>query len=340
MKKTGIGIIGTGAIAGKHADAIKELDNGELIAMCSSNPERARSATSKYQIKTYSDISDFLKHPGLDIVCICTASGQHYEPTIQAANAGKHVIVEKPIEINLERADKMIQTCSENGVKFGVIFQNRFNPEYIKIKNAIKEGKLGKLLMGNAYVNWFRDEAYYNTSPWKGTLKGDGGGALINQAIHTIDLLLDCMGEVQSVFGKTSTLYHSIEGEDTAAAMVNFSSGAMGTITASTAIYPGYPERLEIYGTKGSVILEGGKITAWNIQGESPVYTIPSSKPSSGASDPMSIGHQWHMFQYRDFLNAIIGERDPLVSGEEGKKSLKLITAIYESSREGRVVFF
>jgi UDP-N-acetyl-2-amino-2-deoxyglucuronate dehydrogenase len=338
MKKTGIGIIGTGAIAGKHADAIKELDNGELIAMCSSNPERARSASSKFEIKTYSDITDFLKHPGLDIVCVCTASGKHYEATIQAANAGKHVIVEKPIEINLDRADKMIQTCSENGVKLGVIFQNRFNEDYLLLKKWVKEGLLGDLLMGNAYVNWFRSPTYYSESPWKGTVSGDGGGAFINQGIHTIDLLLDIMGEVSSVYAQVKTALYPIEGEDIGAAVLNFRNGALGNITASTALFPGYPERLEVYGKNGSVILEAGKMTHQNIQGFE--HSNPQKNiEGSGFSDPMAIGHQLHLEQFRDFLEAVRDDREPLVNGEEGRKSLKLITGIYESSREGRVVF-
>ncbi|MFD2201348.1 Gfo/Idh/MocA family protein [Shivajiella indica] len=334
----GIGIIGTGAIAAKHAAAIKELEDAELVSVCSSSQERAKAAGRTFGVEAYWDIDSFLGHPNMELVCICTASGHHLEPALQAIKAGKHVLIEKPLEINLQRADQIINAAREYKLKLGIIFQNRFNPEYIKLKKSITEGKLGKLLMGNAYVNWFRDEAYYNSSPWKGTLKGDGGGALINQAIHTIDLLLDCMGEVTSVFGKSATLLHEIEGEDTATALVNFHSGALGTITASTSVYPGYPERLEIFGSRGSVILEGGKISAWNIQGEPPFSISLMDMVSSGASDPMAIGHQWHLEQYRDFLNAIQKDVEPLVNGEEGRKSLKLIEGIYTSSREGRVV--
>lgn len=339
MKKIGFGIIGTGAIAGKHAEAIKELENGELIAMCSSNPERARSAASKFRIKTYSDISDFLKHPGLDIVCVCTASGQHFEPTIQAAEAGKHVIVEKPIEINLDRADKMIQTCLENGVKLGVIFQNRFNEDYLLLKKWVKEGLLGDLLMGNAYINWFRSPTYYSDSPWKGTVSGDGGGAFINQGIHTIDLLLDIMGEVSSVFAQVKTALYPIEGEDIGAAVLNFRSGALGNITASTALYPGYPEKLEVYGKNGSVILEAGKITHQNILGFE--YSGPKkNSEGSGFSDPMAIGHQLHLKQFRDFLEAVNNDREPLINGQEARKSLELILGIYTSSKLNKPVYY
>lgn len=339
MKKIGFGIIGTGAIAGKHADAIRELDNGELIAMCSSNPERARSAASKFKIKTYFDIRGFLKHPGLDIVCVCTASGQHVEPVLQAANAGKHVIVEKPIEINLDRADQMIQTCLENRVKLGVIFQNRFNEDYLLVKKWVKDGLLGDLLMGNAYVNWFRSPTYYSESPWKGTLSGDGGGAFINQGIHTIDLLLDIMGEVSSVFAQVRTAVYPIEGEDIGAAVVNFRNGALGNITASTALYPGYPERLEMYGKNGSVILEAGKIIHHHIKGleqSHPQKTVEGS----GFSDPMAIGHQLHLAQFRDFIDAVKNDREPIVNGHAARKSLELILGIYESSKMNKPVSF
>ncbi|WP_291781176.1 Gfo/Idh/MocA family oxidoreductase [Cecembia sp.] len=338
-KKIGVGIIGTGAIAVKHAAAIKELEGAELLAVCSSTKERAKAAASVFGVESHSDIHSFLKHPRLDLITICTASGHHLEPALTSIAAGKHVLIEKPIEINLKRADQIIQAAREKGVKLGVIFQNRFNPDYLHLKNAIKEGQLGKLLMGNAYVNWFRDEDYYKSSPWKGTFNGDGGGALINQAIHTIDLLLDCLGAVQSVFGKTHTLYHEIETEDSAAAFIEFKNGALGTITASTAIFPGYPERLEIYGSKGSIILEGGKIKAWDILGKPSIAINPSVSNNSGASDPMAIGHQWHLEQYKDFLNAIQDDIAPLVSGEEGIKSLALIEGIYRSSKMGKMVF-
>jgi UDP-N-acetyl-2-amino-2-deoxyglucuronate dehydrogenase len=339
MKKTGIGIIGTGAIAAKQAEAIRELENAELLALCSSDPERAKSAESKFQLKTYTSVSEFLRHPGLDIVSICTASGNHGEPTLQAARAGKHVIVEKPIEINLERADRMIKACEENGVKLGVIFQNRFNKDFLLLKKWINEGLLGKLLMGNAYVNWFRSASYYSDSPWKGSLSGDGGGAFINQGIHTIDLLLDIMGDVSSVFAQVKTVLYPIEGEDIGAALVNFKNGALGNITAATSLYPGYPERLEIYGTKGSVILEGGKIAHAHFLEHQDIEPIKNSN-GSGFSDPMAIGHHLHLEQFRDFIEAVKNDREPLVNGQEARKSLALILGIYESSKINGPVYF
>ncbi|WP_200977394.1 Gfo/Idh/MocA family protein [Echinicola sp. 20G] len=329
------GIIGTGAIAGQHAAAIRESKNSELVAVCSSTPVRAEQAKHKFGVSTYFEINQFLAHPELDVVCICTASGHHMEVVIKAAQAGKHVLVEKPIEINLSRAGEMIKACHENEVKLGVVFQNRFNEGYLKLKAAVEKGELGKLLMGNAYIKWFRDEAYYQSSHWKGTLKGDGGGAFINQGIHTIDLLLDIMGDVKDIYGQVKTALYDIEGEDLGTALINFKNGAMGNITAGTSLYPGYPERLEVYGTKGSVILEAGKVVAWNVKGQEQKAVKEESKESSGAADPMAIGHRLHLLQIEDMISAILENKEPLVSGEKACKSLAVIRGIYESSNKG-----
>ncbi|UCS92855.1 Gfo/Idh/MocA family oxidoreductase [Echinicola marina] len=337
-QKIKFGIIGTGAIAAQHAAAIGECEAAELVAVCSSNEERARSAEDKFRVKAYSNLDEFLAHPAMEVVCICTASGRHMEAAVAVARAAKHILVEKPIEINLERADRIIEACKENGVVLGVVFQNRFNKGYLQLKQAVLEGKLGKLLMGNAYIKWYREEAYYQNSDWKGTYAGDGGGALINQGIHTIDLLLDIMGEVEEVYGQVKTVLHKIEGEDLGTAVVNFKNGAMGNITAGTSLFPGYPERLEVYGTAGSVILEAGKVVAWNIKGQENTSPAILIEKSSGAADPMAIGHQLHLLQIMDMVRAIRENRKPLVTGEIAKQSLALIRGIYRSSREGRSV--
>ncbi|MDN3670644.1 Gfo/Idh/MocA family oxidoreductase [Echinicola jeungdonensis] len=332
------GIIGTGAIAGQHAAAIKELPEAELVAVCSSSPERANQAEEKLGVKAYSNWEDFLAHPGMEAVSICTASGHHMEPAIKAAHAGKHILVEKPVEINLERAEMMIKACEDNGVKLGVVFQNRFNKDFIRLKEAVSQGELGKLLMGNAYIKWFRDKDYYASSQWKGTFKGDGGGALINQGIHTIDLLLDIMGDVEAVYGQVKTTLYDIEGEDLGTSVVNFKNGALGNITGGTALYPGYPERLEIFGTEGSVILEAGKIVEWNIRGQEPGQKVQKDQQKSGSADPMAIGHQLHLAQFKDMVEAIRNDRSPLVDGTTAKKALAVVLGIYQSSGEGQQV--
>jgi len=338
-KKLGFGIIGTGAIASHHAAAISAYEGSELVSVCSSSKSRAEQAEKKFGVPASYDLEQFLANEAIDVVCVCTHSGAHMEPGIAAAKAGKHVLLEKPIEVSLERADQLIQACEENGVKLGVIFQNRFKSGYLQAKEAIQRGKLGKLLMGTAAINWYRDPTYYNTSAWKGTLQGDGGAALINQGVHTIDLLLDVMGDVESVYGQVKTVVHDIEGEDLGAAILNFKNGAMGTITGGTSLYPGYPERLEIYGEKGSIILEAGKIKAWNIFGEDSPQDL-SPDQGSGAADPMAIDFNLHLAQIKDMVEAIDDGKDPLVTGEIGKKSLEVILGIYESSREKKTVNF
>ena len=327
------GIIGTGSIAGHHIRSIKDIKDCEVVALCSTSFQRAQLAEDQFGIKTYSDYHEMFRKELLDVVCILTKSGNHLEPTLAAAAAGKHVITEKPLEINLERADQMIKACQDANVKLACIFQNRYTIAYQKLKKAVDEGRLGKLIMGNAYIKWYRNEEYYQKSDWKGTILGDGGAALINQGIHTIDLLLDIMGEVKNVTGKARTMVHDIEGEDLGLALIEFQSGALGAIQASTAMYPGYPERLEIFGEKGSVILEGGQIKSWNIQGES--TTIEAVQTSSGAANPMDIDYRLHRSQLEEIINGIRLELEPEVNGKAARKSLALIQSIYQSSKMG-----
>src|SRR5690606_24940342 len=339
-KKLGFGIIGTGAIASHHANAIKAYEGSELVAVCSSSEARAQQAKEKFGVKAYHDWTEFLKNDAIDVVCICTESGSHMEPGIAAAKAGKHVLLEKPIEVSLDRADQLIAACEAAKVKLGVIFQNRFKTGYLKVREALEKGAFGKLIMGTAAINWYRDPSYYQTSDWKGTIKGDGGAALINQGIHTIDLLLDIMGDVESVYGQVKTVVHQIEGEDLGLAILNFKSGAMGNITGGTSLYPGYPERLEIYGEKGSVIMEAGKITAWNMNGEESPGDVGTQTEGSGASDPMAIDFNLHLAQIQDMVESIWENRDPLVTGVTGRKSLEVILGIYQSSKEGKAITF
>lgn len=336
--KLGFGIIGTGAIALHHAKSIQELEDSKLVAVCSSSEERAKEASIKFGVPAYSNLEEFLRRDDLDIISVCTKSGRHMEPIIAAAMTGKHIIVEKPIEVTLARASRIISVCREQNVRLGVIFQNRFNPAYMRLKQAVREGALGKLILGNAYIKWYRDEAYYKTSDWKGTLEGDGGAALINQGIHTIDLLLDIMGDVESVLGKVKTMVHDIEGEDLGIAMLDFKNGAMGTIEGGTSLYPGYKDRLEIFGENGSVIYEGGKIISWNLKGEAGITNNADQISSSGASNPLAIDYRLHMAQIKDMVLAVRNGRDPQVNGESAIKSLELITAIYTSSREKKEI--
>ena len=330
----GFAIIGTGSIAGHHAASINALPGAKLMAVSSSTAQRAEAATARFGVPAFTDYQELLQYPGIDVVCICTESGNHLEPTLAAAQAGKHVICEKPLEVNAERAQQMIDACDEAGVELACIFQKRFDPNFQRLKKAVQDGQLGKLILANAYIKWYRDHDYYGNSAWRGTLEGDGGAALINQGIHTIDLLLDIMGEVDAVFAKVKTVTHDIEGEDLGVALLTFKNGALGTIEGSTSAFPGYPERLEVFGDKGSVIIEGSDIIAWNIEGQKSTVLPNSKSEASGAADPMAISHELHTAQFQDMIEAIRENRRPLVDGKEGLKSIRLIRAIYASSRE------
>ncbi|BDD08417.1 oxidoreductase [Fulvitalea axinellae] len=333
-KKTiGFGVIGLGAIADFHIRSIKEAEACELKAISVSRPEKTEAAKNEYNVDVYSDFREMVSRPDIDIVCICTPSGAHLEPTLVAAKAGKHVLTEKPLEVTVERAEQMIQACDDAGVKLGCIFQNRFKTDYLKLKEAVRNGELGDLLLGNAYIKWFRDQEYYASKPWRGTFAGDGGAALINQSIHTIDLLLDIMGDVDWVNGNVRTLRHNIEGEDVGVAHVAFKNNAIGTIEGATAVFPGYPERLEIHGTKGGVVLEGGKIKVWNVPGATH-DDDGGGELKVGASDPLAIDHAQHKFQIEDMADAVRNGTQPAVSGKDALASLKLIKAVYASSKK------
>ena len=339
MSKTfGFGVIGMGSIAPFHIRSIQEIPNCELRAVASSNEERARKAGTEYSVPHYTDYEALIQREDIDIICICTASGSHLEPTLIAAREGKHVITEKPLEVTLARANQMIAACEAAGVSLNCIFQNRYKPEYQTIKEAVDSGKLGKLVLGNAYIKWYRTDEYYASRGWRGTLAGDGGAALINQSIHTIDLLQDLMGPVKSVFGKTLTRTHDIEGEDLGLAMLEFKNGAMGTIEGSTSIYPGYPERLEIHGENGGIVYEGGKIVSWNIKGDKAEDYISTGTGESGGADPMAINYEAHKMQIAETVEAIQQKKTSKITGKEGRKSLEIIQAIYTSSKQKKEI--
>ena len=338
-QKLGFGIIGIGNISAFHVKCVQQIENCELIAVCSRSEEKAKKASQKYNVPYYSNFVELINRDDIDVVSICTPSGMHLDPALAAAQAGKHVIVEKPIEITLERADQVINACQIANVKLAVIFQNRFGEAVQRLRKAVQQGQLGKLILGDACVKWHRSQEYYDTGGWRGTLKGDGGGALINQSIHTIDLLQWIMGPVKTVYGKVGTFTHRIEGEDLGLALLTFENSAMGVIEGSTSIYPGFPERLEIHGEKGTVVLEGGKIKTWEIQGvKQKPDELESAEKTGGASDPMAISIEGHLAQYQDFIDAIHEDREPLVNGIEGRKALEIVLAIYRSSQEGKPI--
>jgi predicted dehydrogenase len=333
----GFGIVGLGNISGFHVAAIRATPGCRVVAVASSNSERRSQLAEELGAVAFEDYHEMLLVPELDVVCICTPSGHHLGPAVAAARAGKHVICEKPLEINVERAQRMIDACREAKVALCCMLQHRYAAPYRELCALAAGGNLGRLVLGNAYIKWYRPAAYYADSKWRGTLRGDGGAALINQGIHTIDLLLNVMGPVRSVRGRVSTLHHDIEGEDVAAAVLEFESGALGTIEGSTAIFAGFPERLEIHGDGGSAVLEADKLVELRTRSGS-MPPSPSQAGASGASDPLGIGAELHRLQYAEIVEAIRAGRQPEVNGEVGLQALRVVRAIYESSRAGRDV--
>lgn len=338
MEKINIGIIGTGSIVHIYKKCIDEIEDAQLVALFTKSSKRIPEAKKEFGVPVFSDMNEFIENE-IDLVCVCNESGRHGEAIIAAAQAGKHVLSEKPLETTPEKIDEVIAVCKARNVKLGCTLQNRCSADFTRVLEAVNSEKLGKLIMGNAHINWYRSESYYGDNDWKGTFEFDGGAAFINQGIHTIDLLLYLMGPVKSVFGKVATLVHDIEGEDVGAGLLNFQNGAIGTITAGTALYPGYPERLEIFGEKGSIILEGGKIKAWNIKDAQAQKIASDENGESGASDPTAIGHQNHKKVIVDMIEAIQNDRPPMVDGSEARKAVAVINAIYTSSQRGEIIF-
>ncbi len=346
MSLHGFGLVGCGMIAEYHARAIGEIPGAKVLAAFSRNPANGEKISAiSGGCAVYDDLFAMLAHPGLDVVCVCTPSGAHLEPALQAARAGKHVVVEKPLEITVERCDAIISACDEAKVRLCTIFPSRFSPANLNLKLAIDTGRFGRLTLGSTYVKWWRTQDYYDSGGWRGTWDLDGGGALMNQAIHNVDLLQWLMGDVASVSAMTATLAHErIEVEDTAVACIRFKNGALGVIEAATSAYPGLLKRTEIHGSRGSARVEQDDVTLWDfdlrVLSDSDIIAAMQSSSGSkaGASDPRGISHAGHRDQLADFLQAIDEERALLVDGREGRKSVEIIRAIYESAKEGREV--
>lgn len=338
MKKMGFGIIGCGAIANMHAGAVNTIEKGVLSACSDVNEKSLLDFSRKYNITPYSDYKDMLQDEKIDVVCICTPSGLHKKFCIEAAAAKKHIVVEKPMALTASDCDEIIKACDENGVKLEVISQNRFKESFRLVKSMVEEGRLGRVVSADIYMKYYRSPEYYGASNWKGTWAMDGGGALMNQGIHGVDILLYIMGDVKSVFGYARTLARDIEVEDTASAVVEFKNGALGVIQGTTSVTPGYPRRMEINGTKGSITLIEGDITMWDIEG----IPKPNIETKTGQShnDPMSFDIEGHVLQITDLIYAVENNMEPYVSHREGKRPVELITAIYESSRTGKRIDF
>ena len=335
----GFGIVGAGIIAAIHADAIALLPDARLIAVTDVAAGAAVAFAADRGCAAEPGLDDLLARRDVDVVCVCVPSGQHAEVGIRAAEAGKHLVIEKPVDVTLEAADRLLAAARAAGVALTVMSQHRFDPGVIALKRMIDKGALGTLVLGEASTKWYRTQEYYDSALWRGTRAMDGG-ALLNQGIHYVDLLRWCMGPVTEVSAVCTTQTHDIEVEDTALAVVRFASGAVGTIGATTAAYPGFPQRLEITGTEGTVTIEDGRLVRTALREAVDPGNSAGSAPSvpSAAADPGGLDAAIHAAQLADLLAAADERREPAVSGQDGRDALEIVRAVYESSRTGRPV--
>jgi len=341
----GFGIVGCGMIANFHAKALADIRGAKPVACFDAFPKAAHRFAQNTGCTAYGTLAELLDDPNVDIVTICTPSGAHMEPAIAAARAGKHVIIEKPLEITLRRCDKIIDACEQHGVTLSTIFPSRFHESSRLLKKAVSANKFGRLTMANAYVKWYRTQAYYDSGAWRGTWELDGGGALMNQAIHSVDLLVWLMGPVESITAHTATLTHKrIAVEDVAVATLKFTNGALGTIEASTAAYPGHLKQIELYGSEGSAVLQEEDIQVWDFAKPTKADAAlrkrmaGKTKTGGGAADPAAIGHHGHTAQFKDVIRAIKNGAKPLIDGYEGRRSVEIILAVYKAAETGRAV--
>lgn len=343
MKSIGFGIIGSGMIADIHARAIGKISGSSLVAVFNPSGSKARTFGEKFGCRGYDKIEEFLADPELDAVIVATPSGLHLDGALAAINAGKAVLVEKPIEITLERIDRIIKAAKEKDVILGGIFHSRYFEIPQLIKRTIESGRLGKIALADAYVKWFRSQEYYDSGKWRGTWALDGGGALMNQSIHAIDLLQWFMGPVTEISGHCTTLAHErIEVEDTAVATLKFANGAFGVIEGTTCAWPGYMKKLEIYGSEGSIVMEEESLKVWDMKNPTAKdeeivrkYIGKGSAQNGGAGDPSTLGYEGHKLEITDFADAVRNHRKPMIDGEEARKAVEIILAIYQSSRDG-----
>ncbi|MGC1920602.1 MAG: Gfo/Idh/MocA family oxidoreductase [Acidobacteriaceae bacterium] len=332
-----VGIIGTGAMSHKHAQAYRNIGY-ELTVCTNTSPEKGRAFAEATGAEFVSNYEELIRHPRVDLVDICTLPSFRLPAVELSAKLKKHVLVEKPIATNLETARKMMEAAHSAGIQLGVVSQHRFDDSTQFLKQAIAGGRLGKIIQADAYVKWYRSAEYYSL-PIKGSWAGEGGGALINQAIHQLDVLLNLMGPLDRVSAAWQLgAAHQIESEDVVNALLTYVNGATGVLQASTALWPGYPERIEIHGTKGSAIVTGDKLTRWDVQDDSGDPAPIDHAMASGASDPMAISTLTLERQFLDFGDACATGRTPLVSAIDGYRALEAVIGIYESCRQGRAV--
>jgi UDP-N-acetyl-2-amino-2-deoxyglucuronate dehydrogenase len=334
----GFGIVGAGVIGAVHAEAVGLVPGARLAAVTDVDPGRAKALAAAWDCAAEPDLAALLARDDVGVVAVCVPSGRHAEAGIQAAAAGKHLVVEKPIDVTLAAADRLIAAARANDVGVTVISQHRFDAGLDELRRLLDSGALGRLLLGEASTKWYRTQGYYDSAAWRGTRELDGG-SLMNQGIHYLDLLLWAMGPAAEVTAICATQAHRVEVEDTTLALVRFASGAVGTVLSSTAAYPGFDQRLEITGTNGTVIVENGAITrrALAADGGAAAPPAPATSPTA-AANPGGIDPASHAAQIAEFLTAIDNGREPAVTAASARATLQVICAVYESARTGRAV--
>jgi len=350
------GIIGGGVIGPTHAEAIAAQPDATLVAVADIIPGKAKTLTDKFGGVPYDDVQAMLDNEQLDVVTICTPSGLHGTLACQAMRSGRHVIVEKPMEITRAAIEEMLRVQQEHHVKLAVISQHRFDAPTRQVKQMVDEQTFGRIVLGNAVVPWWRSQAYYDSGAWRGTWELDGGGVLMNQGIHTVDLLQWLMGPVKSLYAYTDTLVHHMETEDVAIAVLRFANGALGNIIATTGAYPGLATRIELLGDKGSVVIEDDRLSYLHLARDdkeqagpygstaasraSAASAAPAAAMTTAASNPGALNIQSHILQFADMIRAIHEDGTPLVDGKAARVPVEIILGIYESARTGKEVTF
>ena len=345
-REVGFAVVGLG-MGRHHCKAIQMAPEARLVAICDIDAERLRPASKDYGCRAYAEFEELLSDDEVEVVNIATPSGMHSEMGIQATEAGKHLIVEKPADIVAERIDALIAAGQKNQVKVGCIFQSRLDPLNIRIREAIQEGRLGKLIGVHGHLPWYRKQSYYDGlhGSWKGTWKMDGGGSLMNQGVHTVDLLQWLVGRVEGVMGMFGVFAHEIEAEDQTVALLRFENGAIGTLYTTTCCYPGYDQVVTLYGTEGSILKQEGLLRGWKLmddaegkEEEELLNFYGEKEGTSGSSDPMAVSFDGHTQIITDMVEAIKEDREPMINLESTRHAVEIINAIFESGRSGREI--
>ena len=334
MNEIKFAIIGCGTIGDVHARAIMELDGAVLAAVCDFSPERAKEFAARYGTLAYSDYDELLKNEEIDVISICTPSGLHAKQAIAALSANKHVLLEKPMALNSKDAYSIVKSAKKSNKILSVVFQARYTEGAKRLKSIIENGELGDIILCDMYMKYWRDEEYFKVSKWRGTFAMDGGGALMNQGIHGIDLLHYLLGKPKLISAKVKTLSHNIETEDTAVAAVEYPCGALGIIEAATSTPPGFGRRIEINGTRGYAVLLESTLEKLFIDGKF-IIDEEAKIPDGSATDPSKMKHDTHLLQFKNFIGAIRGEEELLSNAEDGYNAVNFIEQIYETSKNG-----